>query len=247
MTEEINQASAAPQVITEPRESIKQQSVELQKQRTEEWRQQAAKSSPLYALAVNTVVKDQEGRPQTDIHLKAEYDAIVADKDKVTVSLSTQFSQTGTSSPDYGNLLLLKLMNAMPSIKADGDKAKTTAINGVHEVLLEMNPKDAYEGMLCSKIIALHDNAMHMMQKASNPGANIRFTESCYNQATKLMRMYNETLMTLEKYRRRGEQKIVVQQVTVTEGGQAVVNGSMSAGGRESLNKKTVGEAHERI
>ena len=43
--------------------------------------------------------------------------------------------------------------------------------------------------------------------------------------AIKLLRLYNETIQAITKYRRGGEQKLVIQHVNVNQGGQAVVGG----------------------
>ena len=43
------------------------------------------------------------------------------------------------------------------------------------------------------------------------------------SQAIKLLRLHNETVDTLGRYRRNGEQKVVVQYVNVQNGGQATV------------------------
>ena len=47
--------------------------------------------------------------------------------------------------------------------------------------------------------------------------------DSLMSQAIKLLRLHNETVDTLGRYRRNGEQKVVVQYVNVQNGGQATV------------------------
>ena len=58
------------------------------------------------------------------------------------------------------------------------------------------------------------------------------------NRATKLMRLHNETLEALNRYRRKGEQRITIQHVQVNDGGQAIVAGEMSRGGGD-VHKKS--------
>lgn len=54
------------------------------------------------------------------------------------------------------------------------------------------------------------------------------------NRFTKLIRLYNETLEALMKYRRRGEQKVVVthQHVQINDNGQAIVGSVLNSGGK---------------
>ena len=43
--------------------------------------------------------------------------------------------------------------------------------------------------------------------------------------AIKLLRLHNETVEALSRYRRKGERRVVVQHVTIEGGGQAIVGG----------------------
>ena len=52
------------------------------------------------------------------------------------------------------------------------------------------------------------------------------------NAAARLMRTYQESMLTLQKIRTGGRQTMVVQHVHVTDGGQAVVAGSVSKGAK---------------
>ena len=60
------------------------------------------------------------------------------------------------------------------------------------------------------------------------------------NNATKCMRLHNETLEALNRYRRKGEQrvKVVHQYVQVNEGGQAVVTAETRGGGKKKKAKE---------
>jgi len=49
--------------------------------------------------------------------------------------------------------------------------------------------------------------------------------------AIKLLRLHNETIEALSRYRRGGEQKVVVQHVNVNNGGQAIVGNVEARGG----------------
>ena len=53
----------------------------------------------------------------------------------------------------------------------------------------------------------------------------IEFNMKC---AIKLLRLHNETTEALARYRRKGEQKVVVQHVNVNDGGKAIVGNMIS-------------------
>jgi hypothetical protein len=51
------------------------------------------------------------------------------------------------------------------------------------------------------------------------------------NASARMIQVYQEGLLTLQKLRTGGKQTVVVQHVQVGEGGQAVIAGNMKAGG----------------
>ncbi len=106
-------------------------------------------------------------------------------------------------------------------------------IKRTHEALIAMQPNDIHEGMLCSRILALNNHAMACLKNAASPDQTSAGVDINYNRATKLMRLANDTLETLNRYRRKGEQKVTVQHVQVNNGGQAVVAGEFRGGSRD--------------
>jgi hypothetical protein len=72
---------------------------------------------------------------------------------------------------------------------------------------------------------------MHFMGRVVIPDQSSQGVDLNINRATKLMRLHNETLEALNRHRRKGEQKVVVQHVNVNNGGQAVVAGEIAGGG----------------
>jgi hypothetical protein len=61
---------------------------------------------------------------------------------------------------------------------------------------------------------------------------NFKGSEFYMKSAIKLLRLHNETIDALNRYRRGNEQKIIVQHVNVDNGSQAILNnGNMVAGG----------------
>lgn len=119
-------------------------------------------------------------------------------------------------------------------------------MKSLEELLLlvkDMNPSDAVEAKLCAKEAAMYSLAMQYVHRAeagmfsedSDMGGRMWY-ETNMNYAIKLLRLHNETVETLSRYRRKGEQKVTVQHqhVQVNDGGKAIVNGKLMAGGESN-------------
>lgn len=102
----------------------------------------------------------------------------------------------------------------------------TLAIQSISDQM----PKDAVEVRLVSQITALYCQGMVYLAKAD---AAARFEHmQCYgNLAVKLLRLHNETVEALSRYRRGGEQKVIVTHIAEKI---AVVNNYGLAGGGEA-------------
>jgi len=93
---------------------------------------------------------------------------------------------------------------------------------------------NSLEKMLCHQLAAAHLAAMKLLASsltnASLPPVQMARLS---NAAARMMQVYQERLLTLQKLRTGGKQTFLVQHVQVGEGGQAVIAGNMNAGGRE--------------
>jgi hypothetical protein len=137
---------------------------------------------------------------------------------------------TGTVNGDLAIELHAGTAAAMPgSMYGDLPKNKNIAA----QFLSELQPKDATEAMLCSQLIALHAQAMEYLRRAEKAEL-LHFQDSCMNNASKLLRLHHATLEALMRYRRKGEQKVVVQHqyVQVNDGGQAIVGSHLMPGSK---------------
>ena len=99
--------------------------------------------------------------------------------------------------------------------------------------------QNSMEKALAHQMAGLHSTAMKMLAKAENEMEKIGLyqgnqaqveTARLANAASRLMRTFQESMLTLQKVRTGGRQTMVVQHVQVTDGGQAVVTGSLSKG-----------------
>ncbi len=169
----------------------------------------------------------------TRIETKVNNKTIVLSKFNLETVKADLCAATGTASEEYGRLLLSQTISGF----SNNHGATISNATAVHEALLAMAPADEHEGMLCSRLLVLHNQAMDFMRRSAttNHDASIDLN---INRAIKLMRLHNETLEALNRYRRKGEQRITIQHVQVNDGGQAIVAGEMSRGGGDVHKKQ---------
>ena len=89
---------------------------------------------------------------------------------------------------------------------------------------------NSLEKMLCHQLAAAHRAAMKLTASSLNTPLPPVEMARLSNAAARMMQVYQEGLLTLQKIRTGGKQTVVVQHVQVSEGGQAVVAGSMNSG-----------------
>jgi hypothetical protein len=130
---------------------------------------------------------------------------------------------TGTANKEIGDHIVLRGVLALC-----GDNAPEKQ-NIILQTLAEYQPRDQHEARLCVQSTALYDHGMKYLHQAE---ANKRFDQSEFylKNATKLLRLHNETIEALSKYRRGGTQNVVVQHVQVNDGGQAIVGNTIGGG-----------------
>jgi hypothetical protein len=103
----------------------------------------------------------------------------------------------------------------------DSDKG-ALACNNALSILDGIQPQDEIEGMLAVQMIGVHNMAMDCIGKATRTEW-VNKMSTYTNGATKLLRAFAAQMEALKKYRTGGQQKIVVEHVNVSEGGQAIV------------------------
>jgi hypothetical protein len=201
-------------IVQEPTELTPKERRELaERDRINKWKERQAKIQPGFSFKAHigddgTYIKPQFSDPNVTQLYKAE------------AQRAAMCAATGTASEEYSKLIFTQVYAGLFKVGAPDN-----TLAAAHEALLAMNPADEYEGMLCSRLLVLHDQYMHFMSIVTVPNQLQQIIDLSINRATKLMRVYNETLETLNRYRRKGEQKVTVQHVNVNNGGQAVISG----------------------
>ena len=89
-------------------------------------------------------------------------------------------------------------------------------------VVRGIEPRDQIETMLATQMAAIHNAIMTFTRRLAHV-ENIPQQDSAERALNKLARTFVSQMEALKRYRTGGEQKVTVQHVSVSEGGQAIV------------------------
>jgi hypothetical protein len=124
----------------------------------------------------------------------------------------------GSSDRDFLNVILRQLANA----SARGGQVDEDDLNFMVSVVKGIEPRDQIETMLAAQIAGIHNTIMTFTRRLANV-ENIPQQDSAERALNKLARTFVSQMEALKRYRTGGEQKVTVQHVSVSEGGQAIV------------------------
>ena len=104
--------------------------------------------------------------------------------------------------------------------------------NFMVSVVKGIQPRDQIEAMLAAQMAAVHMATMRFARRLAHVD-NIPQQDSAERAFNKLARTFAAQMEALKRYRTGGEQKVSVQHVSVSEGGQAIV-GNVTQPARET-------------
>jgi hypothetical protein len=134
----------------------------------------------------------------------------------------------------------------MISVDASEQRMNLAAGAGVLQVAVDASESaqagNSLEKMLCHQMAAAHRAAMRLVARVGDGGLPIVESARLSNAAARMMQVYQEAFLTLQKIRAGGKQTFVVQHVQVSDGGQAVIAGSVKSGGRKHRHEGVEGE-----
>ncbi len=109
-------------------------------------------------------------------------------------------------------------------------------INGLIALVAEFTPKDPVEAMMAAQMVSAYNHSMQILKKVTKAGEMLDFDSPCHQAqvrlAERLMSTYARQMEALVKYRNKGKQRIVVEKIHISQGGQAIVGSSIQHGGR---------------
>jgi hypothetical protein len=136
----------------------------------------------------------------------------------------------GTRDWDFLQGFLAQLASAAGS---KGGKVDGQTLNFMLSVVKGIEPKDQVEALLAAQMAAVHTAFMTFAFRLAHV-KTLPQQDSAERTFNKLARTFATQMEALKRYRRRGDQTVRVEHVTVNEGGQAIV-GNVNHGGRGPL------------
>src|SRR6266404_5231632 len=124
----------------------------------------------------------------------------------------------GTADLDFYNGLLGQLANA----GSQGRQLDEGGLNFILSVVKGIQPRDQLEVMLAAQMAAVHMASMTFARRLAQV-EDIPRQDSAERAFNKLTRTFATQMEALKRYRTGGEQKVTVQHVSVSEGGQAIL------------------------
>jgi len=133
----------------------------------------------------------------------------------------------GTADMDFFSGLIMQLA------KADGGEANEVLLNFMLAVIKGIKPRDQIEAMLAAQMAVVHSASMTFSRKLAEADC-LEHRDSAERTLNKLTRTFVSQMEALKRNRMGGEQTVTVQQVNVSEGGQAIV-GNVTQGQQDAV------------
>jgi hypothetical protein len=170
-----------------------------------------------------------------------------------TPRLKVLTGKVATISPDHshdlvGQMLLMDalgtgdldffngLINQLAKAGSQGGQIHERDLNFILSVVKGVQPRDQLEVMLAAQMAPVHMATMTFAGRLAQV-ENVPQQDSAERAFNKLTRTYAAQMEALKRYRTGGEQKVTVQHVSVSEGGQAIV-GNVTQASRETAPNK---------
>jgi hypothetical protein len=144
--------------------------------------------------------------------------AIGVDHPDEFVGYALLMEALGTTDVDFAGGILSQLAKS----GSKGDEVDEGVLNFMLSVIKGIAPKDQLEAMIAAQMAAVHVASMTFARRLAHVDT-IQQQDSAERTYNKLLRTFVSQMEALKRYRTGGEQKVTVQHVSVSEGGQAIV------------------------
>jgi hypothetical protein len=176
--------------------------------------------------------KETPPAPRMKVSKKGRSPQISPDHPEPALGQVLLMQALGTRDGDFLKGLLSQLANA----GTQGPKLDERGLNFMLSVVKGVEPKDQVEAMLAAQMAAVHMATMTFGRRLANV-ETIPQQDSAERAFNKLARTFAVQMEALKRYRTGGQQRVIVEHVTVNEGGQAIV-GNVAHGGRGSAKNR---------
>jgi hypothetical protein len=181
------------------------------------------------AAARKFVEEESRRAPRLKVSKSGDRSTITPEHPEEMIGLAHLMDALGTTDMDFFNGLVDQLARAT----AEGAEVNEKGINFMLSIIKDIEPRDQLEAMLAAQMAAVHMATMTLARRLAQV-ENIPEQDSTERAFNKLARTFVSQMEALKRYRTGGEQKVTVQHVTVSEGGQAIV-GNVTQGQREAV------------
>lgn len=128
---------------------------------------------------------------------------------------------------------LWALYRQLAGTACQGGEIDTGDLDFMFSVVTGIKPRDRLEFMLAAQMAAVHIATMTSARRLRRAD-NIQKQDAAERAFNKLARTFATQMEALTRYRNGGEQKVMVQHVSVSEGGQAAIVGHVTQAPREA-------------
>jgi hypothetical protein len=153
--------------------------------------------------------------------------------------------QGGSDYDIVNNVIINQTANAGWFPRGAKDPASDNELIAVYFLLEAFKPQDEIEGMLAAQAVALHNGAMEWTRRAMIQEQGFEAGIAYRKAAATYSRAFTEVLTALDRKRGKGgQQRVIVEHVSVHAGGQAIVGSidGTATGGRGTA--KSEAEPH---
>jgi hypothetical protein len=180
------------------------------------------------AREAEAVRKFQEGVEQAPRFKVTKEGHVVPDHPDAATGVILLAEALGTTDPDF----VIGLVGQLADASSKGGKIPESDLNFMLSVIKDIKPRDQLEAMLAAQMAGVHIASMNFLRHLAG-SEFLEHRDSADRTLNKLMRTFVTQLEALKRYRTGSEQNVTVQQVNVSEGGQAIV-GNVTQGQREA-------------
>ena len=123
---------------------------------------------------------------------------------------------------------LLQIMQLVPFARHGTEEERQAIMLRALDMYQNLNPTDGLQGMLAEQMVGTHFAGLECLRLLAG-AKDLRARDMYMKQAEKLMLLYLKQITVLTTLQGKGPQKVLVGQMNVAEGGQAIV-GNVQAG-----------------
>lgn len=139
---------------------------------------------------------------------------------------------SGVKTQSVADRLLLQTASAILPHGGLKDRTPGQRLELAVSALAEMDPSNATEAMLANQMIAVNDAALMFVSQATLTETSSQQRDDNTERACKFLALYIQQIDAMQRLKgKAGRQKVVVEHVTVNNGGQAIVGTVENTGG----------------